>query len=58
MIPVLVKEGRGVVDVMSRIGLLSPAPAVHPQSLLLAIGRRILRSNWLHFRFVLHLIKK
>jgi hypothetical protein len=42
-----------VVDILSGIGLLSPAPAVHPESLLLGINRRILRSNKLRFEFVL-----
>ena len=45
MIPLLVKEGPGVVDFLFRIGLLSPAPAVHPETLRLAIDRRILRAN-------------
>jgi hypothetical protein len=58
MIRLLVKEGVGVVDFLSLTAHLDPAPAVHPETLLLAIGRRILRSNLLHFRFVLHLIKK
>jgi len=30
---------------LSHIGLLSPTPAMHPETLLLAIARRILCSN-------------